>query len=881
MDDLLFDLPDLDQGTIDAMEPIEFGYPQADGVDILDNIRTNTGNEQGPLPQKELDAMTPSQLREVKNQRYEAQMGWAKPVAQFLNAISSPATAEGMVIGPINAVSKLGNALGDVILRKEIDTSDAWQIDQDALAPYNPLRGTLEDGSIDTADTSADPYGYELGGEGAGEALGVLTGGTAIRQLKRVPQLVNLANKARQTQRVKNLAVAAQGNKYLRRGINLTRWGGEAMVDTSLAALYQDADLGNTMDLLGLFGVDNAPLMTQEENNYLENFGNKVLADGILLPLGLIGASQVAPFTRRLADGPAAFGLDELGQVELEPYVPRQITQPQLPPAAEQFDSAIDRTTAAQTQVQAVQRQRDRVEAMGLILKNTDGQYAFDITGVGGQYGVEAPTPEMQPSTQRVPMGRQTSLELDYEFGDAPDPRPEVTTYLAELDELSDQDLIDTLRNVDQSEQLSQRQIQLEESQSRVTELQDLIADIEARMALPEGEKGRLTEQGGKRKLNKAQTELDQLQLQVSALAAEPLQSGQVGEQLAMRLDQQVELDLTEPGPELPEIKDMTWDEEAGVWRADRVEGGYPSAAAYRNDLEAFPRDLLRKMAAPKENPELAAIVRARTGKRVWSAKKSDIIDAFVELADRRGRYVEKAEQLPLELQQTLNLNEEPVPQLKQKQPMSADEREQLKRRILEIAIENGEVQPDVTPIPDLPATEFNQGELIETLFEVDETGQMLAFSYDELPTYKASGKKAEALIEEMRQRFEWALLDGQAQRAAQQQMAEQMGWNKLTWEEKKRSGLISQGFYAKSEGLVQEGTYTATVKKAKTFEWTPAGPATAEQAAAMKPKAPSRKRKAKETTSPQVKNARKNRETAEAKVAALKAQLAKATCDG
>ena len=39
-------------------------------------------------------------------------------------------------------------------------------------------------------------------------------------------------------------------------------------------------------------------------------------------------------------------------------------------------------------------------------------------------------------------------------------PRPEITTYLAELDELDDQALIDTLRNVDQTEQLSQRQIQ-------------------------------------------------------------------------------------------------------------------------------------------------------------------------------------------------------------------------------------------------------------------------------------------------------------------------------------------------------------------------------------------------------------------------------------
>ena len=60
-----------------------------------------------------------------------------------------------------------------------------------------------------------------------------------------------------------------------------------------------------------------------------------------------------------------------------------------------------------------------------------------------------------------------------------------------------------------------------------------------------------------------------------------------------------------------------------------------------------------------------------------------------------------EGEQLNLELQQTLNLNEEPTPQLRQKQPMSADEREQLVEP--EIAIENGEVQPDVTPIPDLP----------------------------------------------------------------------------------------------------------------------------------------------------------------------------------
>ena len=123
------------------MEPVEFGYPQGDGVDLIDNARTSIGNKEGPLPQAELDVMTPSQLRQVKNQRFEAQMGWAKPVAQFINTISSPAVAEGMVIGPVNAVSKLGNALGDVILRQEVDVSDAWQIDPDSVKGEEPAAG--------------------------------------------------------------------------------------------------------------------------------------------------------------------------------------------------------------------------------------------------------------------------------------------------------------------------------------------------------------------------------------------------------------------------------------------------------------------------------------------------------------------------------------------------------------------------------------------------------------------------------------------------------------------------------------------------------------------------------------------------------------------
>ena len=62
-------------------------------------------------------------------------------------------------------------------------------------------------------------------------------------------------------------------------------------------------------------------------------------------------------------------------------------------------------------------------------------------------------------------------------------------------------------------------------------------------------------------------------------------------------------------------------------------------------------------------------------------------------------------------------------------------------------------------------------------------------------------------------------------------------GWNKLSWEEKKRSGLISQGFYAQSEGIVDSKV---------TLEWTPAGPTTAEEAKAMKPKGPGPQAKSK-----------------------------------
>ena len=64
---------------------------------------------------------------------------------------------------------------------------------------------------------------------------------------------------------------------------------------------------------------------------------------------------------------------------------------------------------------------------------------------------------------------------------------------------------------------------------------------------------------------------------------------------------------------------------------------------------------------------------------------------------------------------------------------MDAETRERIKKKILQAAIDNGEVQIDVTPIPDkLPATEFNQGKLLDSLFE--DQLELIKFANDETP---------------------------------------------------------------------------------------------------------------------------------------------------
>jgi hypothetical protein len=243
---------------------------------------------------------------------------------------------------------------------------------------------------------------------------------------------------------------------------------------------------------------------------------------------------------------------------------------------------------------------------------------------------------------------------------------------------------------------------------------------------------------------------------------------------------------------------------------------------------------------------------------------------------------VDSTEQLPLEgLQQNLDLATEPT---FQRRGMSADERELMKKKILQAAIDAGEVQADITPPPaSLPQIEFNQGRFIDQLF-ADADGQtdlLAAYAKGEVPTYKAGGKTADALIEEVRSRFDWAELDGAAQVASKKAKWEKEGWNKLTWDERKRLMMLSReetGLYRDTPGEVTDvGTTT------QLLEWTPEGNVPVEEAAVKKPAAtkPKSKRKSKSTKTVDQKKVDQRKARVDDKVRRLQKKLEEATCDG
>lgn len=924
-------LPDLTEEEMLQMEPVELQQAK----------EGNPGLVKGPFGQyvpadkmvggvtaREYYGGNQSSRRKTQAEVDERRLGVLKPIGQFMNSIMSPGFGEGIVTGPFNAVSNLGNAIGDKLQGRDIDLSDAWQITPKAAAAVNPVRAIGGDTDI----TPQDEGGQAWGGLFSGELLAAATGTTIIKQVGRIPALVRLGQAALKTQTARNIAVKAATDGRVRGAINFGRFGGEALFDTALSTVYQDprGNLANLGDEAGL----RLPGRYDEENDdYLDAFGKALLLDGLAAPLALIGAGAAVGPTRRLAtEGDLPRFMQEMADAELGPYQGRAFPedllvfpdQPVLPaatspiptdpiptgdrslPAVGQtsfdygqfeaapgrvegtFDSAIGRSTSEQLQVEQVNRQRQRLEGMGLQTRQSSGQYELTFPGaIDPQIKLQVRELQVQRGrliaaagegaetadelaqvdqdiTNLISGGQEGEIppvQLPLSFADAPDPRPELSAFLAELDELDDAQLRQILPNVDADEKLAAKQFELDEVQARMAEVQRQIDEIGQRIELPDGTKKKLSSTGAKRKLNPLNAELERLQLSVQRLQAEPLSPVLVGDQLNLAMDQQKVLELFPRAEiQMPPFFDMQWDEAAGMYRSPKVQSEYASVDAYREALQAFPRDLLRKMSAPQEvsgDGRIAAILKARTGRRVWSAKKEDIIESMIEFAQRQGKFLEPVgEQLQIEMQQSLPFNsltqsvdadgaavvDLVPPAFPGGRGMDAVQREDFKRRILKAAIDNGEVQPDVTPLPDkLPIPDFNQGTLLDSLF-ADETGQLpMMFADGQLPAYKAGGKSAESMLEEIRLRYDWAELDAASKKASKQALMEKNGWNEMTWNEKKQANLIDPFLYSGSGG---ERTYTGVTqtlgvdrigradpdvavtppREGKTYRWKPDG---------------------------------------------------------
>jgi hypothetical protein len=821
---------------------------------VVPTTPTAAGGGGAAAPEKK-----PKPTRAQMNQRLESAAGPFKPLAQFMNTLASPDVKAGIVVGPINAISKLGNAIGDAVQRKPIDTSDAWRVPDEVTRRLNPFRIGPNYGEV----TPSDQPGLELGGGIGAEIVGAALGVGLLNRVGQLAQVKRTADALKATRAVRGFAVAQRANPALRTGVTAATRVGEALVGTTLAAPFINQDDGNLANLGDMAGW-RLPGRAEETDNYLQKFGKSLLVEGLAAPLAAIGALSIfAPTRKAMFDGGVSF-LDELGDAELAPYMYRGTDAPKLPAGADTpalppwqdggalvpttpNGSAIERYLDEATQIRQVESQRQRLQSMGLVEQGEAGQLDLRVaTGnpearaqieqLAAQRGeLLAQVPNVDEATAKQLLDQID--QIDQEVADlnlsgtteeflAPrgsrqgeldlDTRPELDTFLAQLDELDDSQLREIHSRVLRQVGEARNAQELTATQGQIAGLNQKLAEIEARQAA-----GEITPRGAKGQITKVQRELAMAEQQLQAVqqrlaAPEAL----VGQQLEMALPQQLGLNLS---PEIP-LPPMEM-----VARGPG-EYGYRTPDDYRSALEGWPRDLLRRLAMPDSSPEVAALVKARTGRRVWGAKKSDIIDALVELSERRGRYLPPtAEQLTAPL--TTNMagavdaplldvpadlstgspmgrvvdadgNEVPVPMAEfQPRGMDAATREQLKAEILRRAIDNGEVQAPVTPIPNRPQGPafFQQSNFVDDLFS-DPTGQLaMAFNADALPPYKAGGKNADALLDEMRLRFEYNLLDAKAMQAQKDALMAANGWDTLSWEEKKRLGLMGRGMFRMS----------------------------------------------------------------------------------
>ena len=831
------------------------------------------------------------------------------------------------------------------------------------------------------------------------------------RRFRNTKLAKDLAVTAQRTDRV---------GKLTRAGIKGTTFTAEAGFEQFWASPFLDHDNGNFLDVFP--ESDFLQLLGQQEegDNYLTKFGKSIPANtfAVLPVLGFSAA--VKPLRKAMLSGNFDW-IDELGRAEIEPYLPHISTPDYLAlpeykkggslvpsesgpitPAAKggamvqtpggpitKYDSAISRSLDEQTQINQVKEQRERLKNMGLTEVGDGNQLELSVGKVVEPEVKLAIDAIRKQRNALIKQAAETGEDLSKEFDELdikqqqvldqglggksgedlmgarpgiqlelPDPRPEVDTYLANLDELSDDQLRTLFNDVSEPSRRQQQLDNLKAESDKVAAIEAKLAEIQEKIDLG-SDKGGYTPVGGKRQLNKVQKELEIAQqnldrLKESNQTSRPL----VGDQLSLILDEGVAPDTPASRGDWSDkdfdFQRRAFDDEKGLNRfiaaLDRAFGhewidqpierigdmlnvlnlgkvlteesvkkaGRDISALtplarqlldkarklkkkgikiktepkrkiqppspeqvtyYRELLSELGRDDLRSIASPSNSPEVAAIVKQRTGRRVWSAKKQDIINGFVEYYEKSGRFIEltEARQLDLELGDTRSTT--PLTRLVDDdgtvsvQPtgeyiprgMGADAREAMKADILKIAIENGEIQAPKTPLPESPITNFNQGSFIDDLL-TDDSGQMaLLYATDQLPTYKAGGKNQGSLIEEMRLRYEYLLKDEFGKKAVRDAKLAYEGWDTMTWEQKKARLGGGNVFDPELEikqprepNVYKDSTeFKAELKatpprKPKTYSWTPEGPVPKE--VADKPKPPEVKKAEKKADTSRIK---------------------------
>lgn len=258
----------------------------------------------------------------------ERNAGPLKPLVQFMNWGKSPDMSGPRIIGgPINALSRLGNAVGDVVQGKKVDTSDAWVIPDAVLDDprNNPTRAKYQvmdrllgvpepvarqrSLEVTPADVAARPAAGELGAQ---IAAGVLTAGLgtaatgASALLAKAPALAKLSKVVGVVPKV---TTALTPTSATTKAGALARLGVATAAEQIPAAMMTDyLEGGSTANAINdlsvqLGGPRFAPgEIDPKRDDYLEAWKKGVSWD-VGTALSLVGGLSLFPAVRRASYG--------------------------------------------------------------------------------------------------------------------------------------------------------------------------------------------------------------------------------------------------------------------------------------------------------------------------------------------------------------------------------------------------------------------------------------------------------------------------------------------------------------------------------------------------------------------------------------------------